>query len=221
MTTPDAQEWRGTPLPRGRHALSRRDVRNSQRERLLRAMLECVGAQGYAATTVPQVVAAARVAKNSFYEFFDDKLSCFLELCDQEAEHLFRVASIGPPAPSWRIRAAHRTEAYLRWWQERPAFSRAYLVELPFAGPEAIEQRERQSEPYRRMYRAVGRRARIEEPHLRPLPAKAPDILVAGIVDAVAREVRGGRTATLVKLAGPLTSVTIAILSGEPPPPGG
>jgi AcrR family transcriptional regulator len=210
--------WRGTPLPRGRHSLSRTDVQSSQRQRLLRAMLECVGTQGYAATTVPQVVAAARVAKNSFYEFFDDKLGCFLELCDQEAADLFRVASTGLPAPSWRVRAAERTEAYLRWWQERPAFSRAYLVEAPFAGPQAIEQRERQSEPYRRMYRAVARRARVEEPELPPMPAQAPDVLVAGILDVVAREVRAGRTHELVTLAPALTSATIAILSGEPRP---
>jgi AcrR family transcriptional regulator len=191
-------------------------VKSSQRERLLRAMLECVSTCGYAATTVPQVVAAARVAKNAFYEFFDDKLNCFLELCDEEAADLFRVASTGPAAPNWRLRAAQRTEAYLRWWQERPAFSRAYLVELPFAGPPAIEQRERQSEPYRRMYRAVARRARAEEPHLPPMPARAPDILVAGIVDVVARDVRSGRTDSLVARAPELTSATLAILSGEP-----
>jgi AcrR family transcriptional regulator len=182
-------------------------------------MLERVSTQGYAATTVPEVVASARVAKNSFYEFFDDKLSCFLELCDEEAADLFRVASIGPPATSWRTRAAQRTEAYLRWWQERPAFSRAYLVELPFAGPEAIEQRERQSEPYRRMYRAVARRARIEEPHLPPMPKLAPDILVAGIVDVVAREVRAGRVHELVRLTDELAGTTVAILGGVPLPP--
>lgn len=195
-------------------------VKSSQRERLLRAMLECVSTQGYAGTTVPQVVAAARVAKNSFYEFFDDKLHCFLELCDEEAEDLFRVASTGLSAPNWRARAAQGTEAYLRWWQERPAFSRAYLVELPFAGPEAIEQRERQSEPYRKLYRAVARRARIEEPQLPPIPDSAPDVLVAGITDVVAREVRAGRTETLVTLADSLTCATIAILSGAPAAPG-
>ena len=218
MTAPVGQQWRGTPLPRGRHALARSEVKTSQRERLLRAMLECVGSQGYAATTVPQVVAAARVGKNAFYEFFDDKLNCFLELCDVEGAALFRVASSGPPAANWRVRAGHRTEAYLKWWQERPAFSRAYMVELPFAGPLAIEQRERMSEPYRRMYRAVARRARIEEPTLPPLPARAPDILVAGITDMVAREVRAGRTHELVTLTPELTSATIAILSGEPAP---
>ncbi len=178
-------------------------------------MLECVSTQGYAGTTVPQVVAAARVAKNSFYEFFDDKLQCFLELCDREAEDLFRVASTGLSAPNWRARVAQGNEAYLGWWQERPSFSRAYLVELPFAGPEAIDQRERQSEPYRRLYRAVARQARIEEPHLPPVPGSAPDILVAGITDVVAREVRAGRTETLVTLADSLTRATIAILSGE------
>src|SRR2546422_355315 len=35
-------------------------------------MLECVGRDGYEATTVPQVVATARVSRNSFYEFFAD-----------------------------------------------------------------------------------------------------------------------------------------------------
>ena len=48
------------PLPRGRHKLDRDAVRASQRERLLRAMLQCVAADGYAATTVPRVAAAAR-----------------------------------------------------------------------------------------------------------------------------------------------------------------
>jgi AcrR family transcriptional regulator len=214
--TPVDGRWRGTPLPRGRHTLSPSLVKASQRERLLRAMLECVGEHGYEETTVPEVVAAARVAKNSFYEFFDNKLECFLALCDEEAQDLFRVATSGPPAPTWRIRAGQRTAEYLRWWQDRPAFSRAYFVELPFAGPKAIEQRERQSEPYRQMYRAVARRARIEEPRLPPLPERGPDILVAGIVDAVAREVRAGRGGQVVELADALTSVTIAVLSGAP-----
>ena len=38
---------------------TRRAPRESQRARIVRAMLECVGREGYEATTVPQVVATA------------------------------------------------------------------------------------------------------------------------------------------------------------------
>src|SRR3954449_6066659 len=75
-------------LPRGRHALPAEEVRASQRERLLAAMLESVGEHGYAATTVPAVVAGARVSRNAFYELFDDKTDCFLALCDELAGQL-------------------------------------------------------------------------------------------------------------------------------------
>lgn len=204
-------------MPRGRHLIAPDEVKSSQRQRLLRAMLECVGAHGYGTTTVPQVVALARVAKSSFYEFFENKLGCFLALCDEEAKDLSRSVSVAAQAPNWRVATAQGTEAYLRWWQDRPAFSSAYLVELPFAGPAAIEQRDRRNEPYRRMYRDLGRRARIEEAGLPPMPARAPDVLVAGILDVVASEVKCGRGHGLASLAPDLTSTTIAMLTGELP----
>ena len=56
----------GEPLPRGRHKLGAEAVRASQRERLIRAMLETVAERGYEATTVPEVVARARVSRNAF-----------------------------------------------------------------------------------------------------------------------------------------------------------
>ena len=49
--------WHGEPLPRGRHKLARPAVRSSQRERLLRAVVECVAHHGFDSTTVPMVVA--------------------------------------------------------------------------------------------------------------------------------------------------------------------
>ena len=80
--------WQGEPLPRGRHKLAPDDVRASQRERLVRAMLETVAERGYEATTVPDVVARARVSRNAFYEFFDDKIDCFIAACDDAAAEM-------------------------------------------------------------------------------------------------------------------------------------
>jgi hypothetical protein len=51
------------------------------------------------------------------------------------------------------------------------------------------------------------------------MPKRAPDILVAGIVDVVAREVRAGRVHELVRLTDELASTTVAILGGLLLPP--
>lgn len=214
----EAQEWRGIPLPRGRHNLDPEIVRSSQRERLLRAMLECVGERGYQATTVSQVVAAARVSTNTFYEFFADKLDCFIALCDEEARGLLDAALEGASAPTWR-EAVHRGVAgYLGWWRERPAFSRAYLIELPAAGPPAVEQRIRAARPFAEMFEALGARARREEPGLPAPPKLAPDLLIVGIIELVAREVGAGRIDRLDEIGADLAAVIIGLLgSGDEP----
>lgn len=208
------QPWRGTPLPPGRHKIPPSEVRASQRERLLRAMLEEVAAHGYAATTVPNVVAAARVSRNAFYALFDDKLDCFLALCDEEAVGLFEAVSAAGAEPDWREAVRNGMEAYLRWWQERPAFSRAYFTEMPAAGPKAVAQRERQSDPYRQVFAALGARARAEEPDLPPMPTLAARLAVVGVTELVAEEVRAGRTDRLSGLRDELADAVIALFAG-------
>jgi AcrR family transcriptional regulator len=207
------QPWRGTPLPPGRHKIPPSEVRASQRERLLRAMLEEVGAHGYAATTVPRVVAAARVSRNSFYAMFEDKLDCFLALCDEEAVGLFDAVSSAASEPDWRSAVRRGMDGYLRWWEERPAFSRAYFTEMPAAGPAAVEQRERQSDPYRQLFAGLGARARVEEPDLPPMLALTPRLAVVGVTELVAEEVRAGRIGKLGKLSDDVADAVIALIA--------
>ena len=128
--------WQGEPLPRGRHKLPVSTVRASQRERIVRAMLESVGRDGYEVTTVPRVVATARVSRNAFYEFFADKADCFIAVCDELAEGMLDELS-ALQGDDWVEALRQGTSRYLRWWQERPAFARTYFVELPAAGPRA------------------------------------------------------------------------------------
>jgi AcrR family transcriptional regulator len=214
LTQVAEQRWRGTPLPPGRHKIPRSEVRASQRERLLRAMLEEVAEHGYAGTTVPRVIAAARVSRNSFYAFFKDKLDCFLALCDEEAVGLFDAATTGAAEPYWREAVRRGVEGYLAYWQERPAFSRAYFTEMHAAGPAAIAQRERQSQPYRRLFAALGERARAEEPGLPPMPALAPRLVVVGVTELVAEEVRAGRTPELSALRDDVAESIVALIAG-------
>src|SRR3954447_17720648 len=107
-------------LLRGRHGLAPEAVRASQRERLVEAMLDRVAAEGYPATTVTKVVAAARVSPNTFYELFDDKADCFLAACGEGAqellEHLYQA-----DGATWVARVRDGMGTNLRWWRDRPA----------------------------------------------------------------------------------------------------
>ena len=124
-------EWRGDPLPRGRHKVSRKVVRASQRERLLEGMLQCVATHGYAATTVQKVAALARVSPNSFYTFFSDKTDCFLALCDDLAETLLgELIAVGIAESEWLEAARKGVRVYLDWWRDRPEITRAAIASI-------------------------------------------------------------------------------------------
>src|SRR3954447_22046146 len=153
------------PLPRGRHNLSPEVVRASQRERLLEAMLALVAEQGYEATTVPQVVARAKVSRNAFYDVFADKTDCFLALCDDFATEVLDEIT-NPTEDDWLAALRNGTRRYLRWWQERPAFTRTYFVELPSAGARAVAQRDRQYARFVAMFDGLAAWARDQEPGL-------------------------------------------------------
>jgi AcrR family transcriptional regulator len=216
MSLKSKQEtWRAEPLPRGRHKLAPETVRASQRERLLRAMLECVAERGYEATTVPEVVATARVSRNAFYEFFTDKTDCFIATCDQAAQGLLEELLALRAEEGWIDAARRGAEIYLRWWQERPGLSRAYFEGLPQAGARAFAQRERNYELFRAMFEDLGRRARAEQPELPPLAPIVPRILVLSITELVAEEVRAGRTGSLTDLEGDLFFLMVRLLADD------
>lgn len=178
-------------------------------------MLECVGEGGYEATTVPQVVAKARVSRNAFYEFFSDKTDCFIAACDRAAEGLLEELVALAAEADW-IQAARRGAGiYLRWWQERPDLSRAYFLGLPQAGERAVEQRERNYEPFREMFRDLARRARAEQPGLPPLGPLVPRILVLAITELVAEEVRAGRVNRLTDLQDDLFLLIVRLLADD------
>jgi AcrR family transcriptional regulator len=133
-------------LPRGRHAAPREVVRESQRGRLLAAMAEVVGTEGYAAVAVADVIAGAGVSRKTFYEHFDNKEECFLAAYDAGVELMLGaidavIADAAPGDPLAIARAG--TARYLEILAANSAFARTFLVEVLAAGPRALERRGR------------------------------------------------------------------------------
>jgi AcrR family transcriptional regulator len=77
-TTVDTSRTSNSPdkLPSGRHDLPRDLIIQSQRDRILQAMAETVAANGYAASTVAEIVERAGVSRATFYELFRGKDDC-------------------------------------------------------------------------------------------------------------------------------------------------
>jgi AcrR family transcriptional regulator len=203
------------PLPRGRHGLSARVVRASQRERLIGAMLELVSGRGYAATTVPEVVALARVSRNAFYEFFSDKEECFLAACESESAGLIPDMVGLAPRGNWVDALNAGMDVYLNWWQQRPELTRAYFIELPLSGTRATRQRDRAYQAYVKMFSDLGKRVRKEQPRLAPLPGYVPLMLAVSITEYVAAEVRQGGVGRLGRLKGDLVHYTVKLLADD------
>ena len=200
------------PLPRGRHKLSRDTVRASQRERLLQAMLDEVAERGYEATTVSDVVARARVSRNAFYVLFDDKLTCFLALCELMTEQLLEDTFQPGDATDWREAVREGARRYLRWWAARPRFARAWLVEFQLAGRPAMDQRAAAFAQFRERFEALAAWARIQEPGLAPLHPTASRVVIAGITGLVAEEVDAGRVDDLERLSPELEWLVLSLL---------
>jgi AcrR family transcriptional regulator len=207
--------WRGDPLPRGRHKLRRKDVRNSQRDRLVRAMRECVAANGYAQTSIADVAAAARVSPNRFYAFFRDKADCFLAVCDQDASELLGELFRMGAGDDWVEDVRRGMRIYLNWWRDRPQASRAFLLEMPSVGEPAQRQREEVHARFEAMFAGLAARARKEQPDLAPMSPLALRIFIAGMTEMIATEVRAGRIDGLPGLEDELVALLVTLLADD------
>ena len=215
MRAESQQGWQGAPLPRGRHKLSADTVRASQRERALRAMVECVGEQGWAKTTVPDVVARARVSRNSFYEHFEDKTACFLAALDEAARDILEGMVALGAEPDWIDALRQGMREYLRSWQEQPALCRAYFVELAFVGPRGVAQREHNFAQFELIFKVLADRARQEQRSLPELSPLLPRLLVVGVTDIVGEAVRAGDLDSLVEREDELVELIVRLLTDD------
>jgi AcrR family transcriptional regulator len=129
------------PLPAGHHGLSPEQVAESQRERLLAAVVRAVAEKGYASTTIGDVVAAASVSTRTFYENFESKEACFLAALDAIADHLRDLVTreVGE-ADGWPNQVVAALRAVLRFFEDEPDLARACVLEPVAASPAVVAE---------------------------------------------------------------------------------
>lgn len=139
-----AGNHRNARLPRGPHGLEPEEVAADQRRRLVAAMIELAGEQGYATTMVSDVIMRAQVSRKTFYEHFSDRHDVLIAAFDASAPVAYEQveAAIDRKGGSTR-----RLEALMRNLcrvaLESPGAVALTTTEIAAANPVGLERRDR------------------------------------------------------------------------------
>lgn len=218
-----ARTHEGEPgLPRGRSRLPAEAVRTAQRQRLLRAVIAAVAQAGFRDVTVADIVRRARVSRAAFYAQFSGKEDCFLA-ATREGGRLMadRVVAAARSLPANTpaedlLRAGFA--AFLAFLAEEPAFARAFYIEMPAAGPQAVARIDAAQHRFAEMNRIWHDRARRDNPAWPAVPYEAYFALAGATAELVRAEVRNNKIHAVTGLKGTLVALHLAVLAARPWP---
>jgi AcrR family transcriptional regulator len=203
-------------LPRGPHRLSREQVENHQRGRILAAMIAAAGTKGYGSTTIGDITRRARVSRDTFYEQFANKEQCLLAAYDAITRELLdQMVAAGTSQPSYVEGIRDGVRAYLRFWSERPDAARVWSLDIHAAGDEALVHRERTLESFTRLFQTITERAATEQPGLPTVPDLVARAMVVAAVELTTRYIREDRVSSLPELESDVLYLWLMVFAGH------
>jgi AcrR family transcriptional regulator len=157
--------------------MSAKNLKSTQRERLLDGMILAANRDGYARANVSQVIANAGVSRPTFYDYFTDKDSCFLaaheEIVKRMLERVDHAVEHGAPERALQM----GVRALIEFAGSDPAKARFLMNETMAGGPRALDERDRALDQIERI---------IERGTLRAAASAAtPDLPTRPVLGAV------------------------------------
>jgi AcrR family transcriptional regulator len=194
------------PSPVGRERLPRGELEAHRRERVLDAAAPVFADRGYEASTVDELVAAARIGVGSFYALFASREDCFLSLYDRTVEEARReIAAAIPDAAAWPERYRAGLRRTLELVSAEPHRARVVLVEALTAGPAA---QDRQAELLAEVAAALSG-ARGVERDGPPLPARFERATAAGLAWLLHQRLASGDPPRVEELLPEMTRIVL------------
>jgi AcrR family transcriptional regulator len=169
---------------------TRKERKETQRERLLAGMRSAAVRKGYAGANVAEVITHAGVSRPTFYEYFPDKDACFLAVHDEISAKLLdrvREAVQGEP-PERALQAA--VKALILLAEAEPDKARFLVNETLAGGRQMLDARDRMIAELERVVEQTGARADPDA----PLPDLACGVLIGGICSMLAPRLRRNET---------------------------
>jgi AcrR family transcriptional regulator len=191
-------------IPGGRHGLAPEEVAESQRSRILAAMTDAIGRDGYQNARVADVIAHAGVSRKTFYEHFEDKEHCFVAAYQQSLARLLSVTLEAFEAQDeWVDQLRAGLTALLNALAHDPAAARMCFVEVLAAGPKAVQVRNEAMRGFSYIYDT----GRLETDG--DLPGFTGISMVGGLSEILYREIIAGATTELPQLVPELMYMSV------------
>ena len=175
-------------------------------------LVAVVAERGYAATTINDIVNEAHVSKSTFYAQFSGKEECYLaayELASAEVMNLIVQAAGQDLPPEERIQAA--SSAYLERAARDRATTRAFILEVLAAGPDALAMRDTVNRRFAEVLRQLVDEHRGDD--FRPLSEPAALLIVGGANELVLSAIVEDRFDELPGLAPTVADALLAAVT--------
>ena len=210
------QERAPAAAPRGRHAPPLEVRLDRQRRRLYGAAASVFARMGYADATAEAIAREAGMSKATFYEHFDNKEDCIVELFDAAIEVIvgaMRAAGRAHAGEDPRVRIRASTEALLEGLAQYPNEAQTLLVEIVGAGPRAMERRDRALDSVAQYIDELNRED-AERGAVPRLASPHDAFAISGaVVELASRQIRTGRPSDIRELEPVVERLILGLLS--------
>jgi len=181
------------------------------RLRLLDGLAASIGERGYRATTVADIVRHARTSKRTFYDHFEGKEPCFLELVHAEIEKTAEdIRAAVDPEADWHQQIRQAVEGYVGSIESRPAMTLAWIRELPSLGDVSRSVQRHGLRSLTTLLIDLTSSPGVRRAKLPPLTPPLAVILVGGMRELTALAVEDGRPVR--EIVEPAVDASIALL---------
>ena len=137
----DTQLGAPAALPPGRPGVSKEEVAENHRQRILLAAARLAEQKGYTATTIADITKLARVDGRAFYAAFSDKQDAFMAVHEIGVQQVM-TATAGAffSGDSWPERIWEGGRAFTGFLERNPLIAHVGFVEAYAVGPGAVQR---------------------------------------------------------------------------------
>ncbi|WP_369803784.1 TetR/AcrR family transcriptional regulator [Mycobacterium sp. NAZ190054] len=182
------------------------------RQRLLDALEASIAEDGYARTTVADIVRRAKTSRRTFYEHFDSREACFVALLsDANAEQIRQISEAVDPRAAWQKQVRQAIEAWIASAEARPALMLSWIRDVPSLGAAARGLQRDAMDHFVDMVGALGATDEFRAAGVGPVSRRRIIMLLGGLRELTAITVEeGGRMSDVTDEA---VEASIALLT--------
>lgn len=164
------------------------------RERLLAGLAKSISEKGYRATTVGDIVKAARTSRRTFYEHFPDKETCFVTLMTESNATMIRhiTAAVDPSAP-WERQVRQAVEAWIASAESERDLMLSWIRDVPALGDVARRLQRETQDAFAVMIQTLCDTDELRAAGIGPVSPALTVLLLGGLRELFATTVEDGR----------------------------